>query len=240
MIYKYLFASLLLLFSSTYCSGQEFVLLSPSGNSTFVEIDESEPFTEAMNRIANTVENLDEEKGEKLSLESIICVNYSRKTQKGNISVKTSPTRDYNKPLSQSERADISYIITMLGNGSFFTIAKNQAAIKAAGDRVDHVHPLRFLEAIFSDEAVKVAAFKIPGKTSWVSDPFFKGIYTTLAEESSKGNIKDEFVYDFAVQVGISDPSIILPSIHAQKWTEFYSLLVKHLPRQGNPNRYDM
>lgn len=238
MILKYL-TVLFLCFTST-CFSQEFLLVSPSGNSTLVEIDELEPFSEAMQRISCTFESLEEEKGEKLPVESIICVNYPRNRQKGIISINSSPTRDYLKPLSDSERADITFIITMLGNSSVITLAKNKSAIKQAGDRVDHVHPLRFLECIFTDEAVKVAAHKIPGRLGWISDPFFDGIFSTLSEEAAKDNLKEEFIRDFAAQVKLADVNVILPAIKAQRWNEFYNLLVKHLPRQGNPNRYDM
>jgi hypothetical protein len=238
MFYRFIRSSLFIISLFSYSYSQEFTVISPSGEAIVMEIDSAEPFTEAIDRMANTIESLQE--ANVLKPESIICVNYSRNAKKGMVSITNSPTRDYTKPLSTNERADITFIISNVGNSSLITLAKIKKDIKEAGNRVDHVHPLRFLECIFVDEALKVAVNKIPGRIGWVSDPFFDGLYTSLSEEAAKDNIKEEFIQDFATTVGLSDPNIILPSIKSHNWPELFHLLVKNLPRKGKPDRYDM
>lgn len=147
-------------------------------------------------------------------------------------------TRDYSLELTQSDRNDIRYIITTMADKSLATLLRLKGQLETAGDRIDHVHPLRFLEAIFGDEQLKVAIHNIR-KRGWVWGDFFKGISTSLGLEYSHNNVTDEMVHDFASIVKIS-PKEILPSIHSQKWAEFIDILIKKIPRSGNPGRYDM
>lgn len=153
-------------------------------------------------------------------------------------SSKKSPARNYYAPITQQEKDDLAYIINTLAKSSLLSIASSKSSLKKAGDRIDHLHPLKFLMGIFTDEELKanISAIKNRG---WVWDKFYDGIEGSLFEESKKNNIKAEFVMDFSRTIGIN-AQLILPSIKQKKWKEFVNILIDTIPRKGNPERYDM
>lgn len=145
--------------------------------------------------------------------------------------------RIYENELTAAENSDIRYIVTTLANRSLITLAIEKGDLEAAGDRLEHVHPLRFLIPVFTDEELKVGIRNIRGR-GWIWGHFGGGIKEALASESSIGNLKDEHILDFAKKVKI-DPALILPALHGQHWEEFIDLLIAHIPRVGDHDRYD-
>lgn len=151
---------------------------------------------------------------------------------------KQSFTRDYNIPVTAAEKADLAYIANTLGQSSLAGIATSKSSLKKAGDRIDHLHPLRFLMTIFTDEELKADISAIRSR-GWIWDKFFDGLEGSLREESKKDNIRQEFITDFAHVVGIN-ASLIEPAIQEKKWKEFVDILIDVIPRAGNPGRYNM
>ncbi len=145
--------------------------------------------------------------------------------------------RDYHAPVNGAERSDIHYIVTSLADKSLITIGFLKKDLEAAGDRIDHIHPLRFLMTIFTDEELKVGIRNIRGR-GWVWNHFVGGIKDCLATETSIGNMKDEYVNHFAKTVAIH-PNKILPSIRQKNWDRFIEILIKEIPRKGDHDRYD-
>ncbi len=145
--------------------------------------------------------------------------------------------RDYFAPLTANEIGDIRHIVTSLANRSLIHLLANRGEFEAAGDRVDHVHPLKFLMVIFTDEELKVCVRNMRGR-GWVWGSFASGLTDSLATESSIDNLRIEHIYDFASTVEI-DPNMIVPSVEQKKWEEFINLLIEHVPRKGDHGRYD-
>lgn len=148
--------------------------------------------------------------------------------------------RNYNIPVSQTEKDDLTYITTTLARSSLPSLATSskRTALKKAGDRIDHLHPLRFLMTVFTDEELKANITAIRTR-DWVWGKFYEGLEGSLKEESRKDNMRNEFVADFATIIGI-DVSLIQPSIQEKRWKEFVNILIDVIPRSGNPGRYDM
>lgn len=155
-----------------------------------------------------------------------------------NVKKSTSISRLYEVPVSKEEKKNISYIVTTLANKSLVKILSLKSSIEKAGDKVNHVHPLRFLMCIFTDEELKVCVHNVMGR-GWVWKDFMKGLSTSLDEEAKAGNMKDEYINDFAQKVGI-DIGLIYPLIQSERWEDFIKILSVYIPRQGNPDRYDM
>lgn len=153
-------------------------------------------------------------------------------------SKKNSVTRNYNIPVTQSEKDDLTYITNTMARSSLPGIATSKSSLKKAGDRIEHLHPLRFLMTIFTDEELKSNIHAIKGR-GWIWDKFFEGLEGSLKDESKKDNIKIEFIKDFANIVGIN-VDLILPTIQEKRWKEFVNILIDVIPRSGNPGRYDM
>lgn len=149
-----------------------------------------------------------------------------------------SPTRNYYAPIKQSEKDDISYIVTTLGQSSLAKIAKQKSTLKKLGKKVDNVHPYNFLYVIFSDEKNRSSLHALRDR-SWVWDGFYDGIKGSLSEEAAKKNLKSEFLYEFAAKLSV-DADQLLPIINDQDWSLFIKTLMKLLPRTGDTGRYDM
>lgn len=145
--------------------------------------------------------------------------------------------RDYSAGISEADRNDIHFIVTTLADKSLITIAKERYSLEAAGDRIDHVHPFNFLRTIFEDEELKVAIRNIRGK-GWVWSNFVAGIKDTLATESAIQNVSPH-VNDFARSLCIQ-PKLIMPAVQTKNWDLLVDLLIKHVPRKNEGDRYDM
>jgi len=159
----------------------------------------------------------------------------------GQVFVKSSKgiiNRNYDTPVSSHEKKDLLYIVNTLARNSLMSIASDKGSLKKAGDRINHLHPLRFLMTIFTDEEMKADISAIRSR-GWVWSSFYDGLEGSLKEESKKGNIKTEFVMNFAQIIGIN-PDKILPAIQDKRWKDFVNILIDTVPRTGNPNRYDM
>jgi hypothetical protein len=146
--------------------------------------------------------------------------------------------RDYERKPTEAQKNDIKYIVTTLADKQAIKLPFYSGALQRAGGRIEDVHPLRFLEVIFTDETLKGGVRTIRNK-GWVWQEFIGGTKRSLAEESEHNNLTDAQIQDFARNVGI-DPSLIMGPIHQKKWDEFVEVLIEKVPRTSEHNRYDM
>lgn len=146
--------------------------------------------------------------------------------------------RDYYSLVSKGEKKDIRFILKTLAQRSLPALLANKSKLKRAGDRVLHVHPLRFLECIFSDEELKAYIHNLKKRGGIVWKEFFNGLSQSLQEEINKGNLNDYFLYEFCSLVDI-DISLIYGSVQAYQWEEFVKILIVSVPREGDTGRYD-
>ncbi|MCB1119597.1 MAG: hypothetical protein KDK65_06530, partial [Chlamydiia bacterium] len=150
-------------------------------------------------------------------------------------SLGNSSSRDYTLPVSQNEIHDIRYIIKTLANKSAAGLLMNKAALESAGDRIDHLHPFRFLQAIFSDEELKVCMRNLKGY-GWSG--FIDNLSRTFDEEVERNNVHESQARDFAKTLKI-DPAHTIPHVQQRNWTALVKTLIKYLPRQGSTDRYN-
>lgn len=155
-----------------------------------------------------------------------------------NTPIALSLSRDYLAGVAPHEASDIHYIVTTLANVPTIGLAFYSGSLDQAGDRINHVHPFRFLQTVFTSEELKVCIRNVKNK-GWVWNRFMSGLSESLDEEAAAGNLKPEFIHDFAAIVGI-DPSKIVPHIEKRRWKSLVSALIKHIPREGDSGRYDM
>jgi hypothetical protein len=145
--------------------------------------------------------------------------------------------RNYSVEVTPEEKADIRFIVNTLANKSLISIALVKGELESAGDRIDHLHPLRFLMTIFTDEEMKAGVRNIRGK-GWMWNHFIGGVKESLATETRIGNVRAEQIHNFSQIVKIN-PNLIIPALSQQKWEEFVDLLITHIPRSGDHDRYD-
>lgn len=167
-------------------------------------------------------------------------LRYDFEVSHAGITVRSKKTvwRDFSVSVSKQEKQEITYIITTLANDSLVSIGMSKSSLKKTGDRIDHIHPLRFLMTVFTNEKLKAGIHAIRDRGGWIWDGFIDGLTGSMKEESGRGNLLP-FIADFARAIAI-DPSLIQSSMERGKWTESVNLLIDHIPRAIDPNRYDM
>lgn len=212
---------------STLLYGQDLVVVSPEGEYYVMSVEPEETFSNVIEQINTRFSSL--------PLDNIYVAGNVNEIwiDKGG-----KKPRDYNKAVSSKEKKEISYIVNTLAKSSLAKIATSRSSLKKSGDKVDRVHPLRFLMCCFTDEELKAGVHAIKER-GWIWKEFFGGLSESLTEESSLNNLRIEQILDFAANVGIN-PNYIIAPIQQRQWSAFMDALLLHLPRQGNPDRYDM
>lgn len=145
--------------------------------------------------------------------------------------------RSYHNELTHTEKKDLHYLITSLANDSLISIAIHRSNLEHAGDRIEHLHPLRFLLTVFADEELKVGLRNIRSR-GWIWGDFLGGLKQSLITEASIGNIQKEHIQDFAAKLEL-DPQYLLPAIDRHQWDEFIEILITKVQRKGDSGRYD-
>lgn len=198
---------------------EEVIVRSPGGEYFSVEVDTARSFQEVAQQIGQT-----------FSSEGYVfdCGAYYRGPKTG---------REYWREVTSEEKKELRYIITTLAKSGWLDLLSKKDSMERAGDKIDHLHPLRFLMAIFTDEEMKDCVHAIRDRTLVWSE-FIDPTCKTLEEEANHDNVKKEFVKDFAKRVKV-DANLLIPMAQARQWNEIVDTLLKKLPRQGNPDRYD-
>lgn len=209
-------------------SGQEVIILSPDGQPIVIEVDQNDRFLDTVDMLRNY-----------FATDSEYLVDFKTPSASVGkaIGAKIAP-RNYNAKPTSKEMEDIRYIMTTLGMGSLIKIAKESSSLKKAGKRVEHIHPLKFLQIVFSNEEYKACMHALVGRT-WVWSEFWDGMRDSFETESNRDNMKPEIIYDFSSKVGIN-PDSITPSINKKQWNQLIDILIAKIPRNINAGRYEM
>jgi len=146
--------------------------------------------------------------------------------------------RDYQKGFTDEERGEIHYILKSCALKSLPSLWSNRHDLEKAGDRIDHIHPLRFLECTFTDPENVVYIHNIKKRGSWVWDDFTKGLKSSLSEESQIDNIKSADVAHFSATLGLNG-QVIQEYVKGKKWDAMIKYLLQMIKPQGGSGRYD-
>lgn len=146
--------------------------------------------------------------------------------------------RSYEVLPTESVKQDIRYILKALAEKSLTSLWGLKSKLEAAGNRIDHLHPLRFLEFIFKEDELKVHIYNIKKRGSWVWNEFIKGFKDTFQEEFDIGNLHEEFLQDFVKNIDI-ELSLVFECYQSKRWEEFVKTLIANVPRDGDAGRYD-
>lgn len=147
--------------------------------------------------------------------------------------------RDYDIPITKEDKKNLAYIVNTLAYDSLWSIGTSTASIQKVGDKLEYLHPLRFVMIIFTDEELKAGAHAIRDRGGWIWDGFLGGITRSLTDEAARHNVKEAQIRDFAKVVKI-DADLILPPLQQERWEDFVDILIDKIPRQNDPNRYNM
>ncbi|MBS0620580.1 MAG: hypothetical protein JSS61_03875 [Verrucomicrobia bacterium] len=102
----------------------------------------------------------------------------------------------YQLPITDKEKQLIHSIITTMADKNIFQLAFVKRSMEKKGDRIHHVHPLRFAGHILSTPELK-RALRVVRKSSFKWDAFVDGFAKRMREELGKGNVYPH-VFGFA------------------------------------------
>jgi hypothetical protein len=125
---------------------------------------------------------------------------------------------------TEEDKEHIAEIITTMAAKSKFQLLFSQAHLKDLGAQINHVHPLKFISTIFSQERLKECMDSI-------HDDGFKwgglmdGLGPSLTRESIKGKL-DGYIADFAAEVKV-DPAHIKVYFQNRDWENLVRFLMQ-------------
>ncbi len=118
-------------------------------------------------------------------------------------------------PLHKWEKDTIYKIIANLGEKSLTDLFAVRKKMEERGHQVNHVHPLRFIGYVFSEESLRDSLLKVHGSSfKWSS--FIDGYSGRMKEEAAKNNL-ERHVPGFSAHVG-ADPSRVLELIQDRNY----------------------
>lgn len=145
--------------------------------------------------------------------------------------------RDYYRPHSAEDLKTLTWLIYALANYSYPKLLIQKWEIEKAGDRIDHLHPLRHILLIFTNEQIKVNAANLRQR-GLIWNQYIDGLGDTLTEEFLRDNITEAHIVHFAQTLNLS-PAVVRSAIQQMQWEQLFDILIQTLPRQGNPRRYN-
>ena len=119
-------------------------------------------------------------------------------------------------PISQADRERIHKLISHLGFDSVYKLLWKKGEMEKLGDQVDHVHPLPFLECIFSQPHLKSAMRKVRGNGfKWYR--FINGLSGKLNMLHSNHEVVP-YLNGFAYALG-KDPTVLRRYANSRDWS---------------------
>lgn len=217
---------LLLLFSFTI-DASELIVNTSSGNDYYLEIEPEDSFEE----VFSTLQSLESD------TKGIICFNlFGTKFVAKTKSANTSP-RNYYKPLTQKEEETVHELLTTLAYQNLIKIGTKRSSLTKTGDQIENLHPLKFLQYVFSNDELIVAIRNIKNRMIW--SEFIGPILESLQKEASIGNITSDQIHDLAMRIKL-DVNLIQGPINAQNWNALVDTLIVQVRRSNDAKRYDM
>lgn len=125
---------------------------------------------------------------------------------------------------TEQDQANIYEIISTMAEKGKLSLLFHQSHLRELGAQINHVHPLKFLAAIFKDPHLKSCMFYI-----W--DDYFKrngfldGLGPSLTREVEKGKLHT-YLSDFAKDVGVL-PDLLKPYFDARDWENMVIFLIQ-------------
>ncbi|MCE2982397.1 MAG: hypothetical protein LW832_02410 [Parachlamydia sp.] len=220
--------------SSSFGHTKTIELWNAEGDPLEIFIDPSRGFNEVIDSIGDYYGSMEWMAERHNQLDLTLVVSNNKLTVR-----KKTVERDYYATLTKQEKKDIHDIVTSLASDSLISLGANKSSLKKKGERIEHLHPLKFLEAILTDEKLKAGMHAIRDRGAWIWDEFVGGFIRGFKEETEKQNMKVEYILDFSSKVGINS-ALIMPSLQAGKWKEMINVLIDTIPRANDPNRYNI
>lgn len=219
---------------------QEILVRAPSGEMFLMEVEPDEPFFSVLERVKlhagcdHEVEDVDPNV-EQITENSPFILDYS---MLGSLQAKwNGGKRDYSAELSKGDKDDIKLILTTMAKYAsndptkLFRLWRKEKDLKQAGDRIEKIHPLRFLSHVFTNEELK-AAMAAVRKCSIVWKKYYEGFNESMEIENKNENLTP-YITDFATFLSINSASVT-NIVGNKDWAGLIDYLIESIPRTGN------
>lgn len=124
---------------------------------------------------------------------------------------------------TEEDKAVIAEIITILGENNKLSLLFKQNHLKALGTQIDHLHPMKFLTAIFNDPQLKMYMNGI-FEDYFKRNGFMDGLGPSMTREQEKGKLQ-QYIPDFAKELHVPAESI-RPYFQASDWEGLVRFLI--------------
>ncbi|ATW15904.1 hypothetical protein [Chlamydia trachomatis] len=151
---------------------------------------------------------------------------FSRKKPKE----KTEPVlpnfKSYADPMTDSERKDLSFIVSAAADKSSIALAMAQGEIKGALSRIREIHPLALLQALAEDPALIAGMKKMQGR-DWVWNIFITELSKVFSQAASLGAFSVADVAAFASTLGL-DSGTVTSIVDGERWAELIDVVIQN------------
>lgn len=124
------------------------------------------------------------------------------------------------------DREKIHYIITTVSENNWFALIKHKSDLTRKGNQIEHVHPLKFLAAIFSDPNIKECMRKISADGGMKYNRIVGDVSANLTNQMTLGQVEPH-LEEFAKEVSVPVESI-RSYVQARDWEGLIQLLLSH------------
>ncbi|OJU80493.1 MAG: hypothetical protein BGO10_06245 [Chlamydia sp. 32-24] len=238
---KALFTASLMLTAQTCAFSKEITLISQDGENYTLDVPSNEPFFTVIEKIGKNLEERDQEALNELRNYNDVSNLYQldvlvKGPEVTAAAVKTGSPRNYYGPINEEDKKNLSFILNTLAKENLLKIAKKKSSLTSAGKKIAHLHPLKFLYIVFTDEELKSDINALQNK-GWVWNDFKESIVESFAKEKKLGNLKEEYLVDFSSAVNV-DPNLFMNSYVNGRWEEMLNSMIQNIPRNGQTDRY--
>lgn len=210
---------------------KEIIYIDPTGEAYSLPISSSDQFEDVIEDLTLYAQSTH---GSSLPIALNVMV-----TEKEVVVKNHKPDRDYHVPVTPQEKKELEFLVTkMAWEKNPKRLWDLESEMNKAGDRIMHLHPLKFLEAICTDDKLCAGLKAIRTRTILVWPRFLKGSVTTLKEEHKYNNVLP-FIEEFAETIGV-DVKYLMPHAKKENWDEFVKVVADKVERTGDTKRYDM
>jgi hypothetical protein len=223
----------------------QFNVIGKDGSKIELEIDPNESFQSFLTKVEQCSYDMDNEdiviEGSSMDSQTQIAFELVAKKSGYKHCMGSQPLnklRNFDAPVNVKEKKDVRFILKTLAECSLPSLWTKKKELEKVGARIDHLHPLNFFSTVFCDEELKVYLLNIRNR-SWVWGEFFDGYSHSFEDERKIGNLKPEQIDQFCKTVGI-DKNLVTRALYEGRWQDFVDILIIHLPRKGQSDRYDM
>lgn len=102
---------------------------------------------------------------------------------------------------TEEDKALISELISTLSESSKFSLLMKQSHLRQLGAQINHVHPFKFLGAIFSNPRLKIGMRNV-FDDYFKRSGFMEGLGPSLTREASKNKLI-QYLDEFAAEVNV-------------------------------------